>query len=84
MLQRLLIYSMQQWGQIILKSTGNPTGQGDLLFCMFLMAKIISSTVNGESSFLAASVIITGKLRLSRNKFTSVVLGGDSDSYKEE
>ena len=70
--------------EILKNSTGNPSGPGALLFCMFLIARIISSSVNGESRSLAESGFITGKLRLSRNEFMSVVSGGDSDLYKEE
>ncbi len=51
---------------------------------MLLIARLISSKVNGESSSQATSGLMIGKLRPSKKAVVSEVSDGDSDSYKEE
>ncbi len=59
---------------------------GALLFCILLLASLISSMVkvNGESSFLALSGFLTGKSRLFKKEVISIVLDEASDLYKDE
>ena len=61
-------------------STGNPSGPGDLLFCMALIEDLISSTFKGTSSSLAVMGSTLGISRFWRKEVISVVSDDDSDS----